>query len=139
MQNLRGLSNIIAITLIILLTTVAVALLFTSIDKFTNLLSPEFSCLELQVETPITIREACFNQTTQETEITLTRDLQDVFLSEIDFTLDSEQYACGPSCGGNCHILESGNTKTYYFQSQAAQITLSSNNCPLDAQEITIC
>jgi hypothetical protein len=139
MQNLRGLSEIISALLIISLAIVAISLLVVVADNLSSRLSPEFSCLELQLRPPITIKRACFNSTTLDTQATLERNLDDTFLASIEFTLDNQAYSCGPSCGGNCHILNSGNSQTYYFQQKADQITISSSGCILNAKEITIC
>jgi|TARA_Y100000310_G_C20584972_1_gene764914 hypothetical protein len=127
--NKKGLSNLIASVLIILLSITAIATLSTQIFSLVNspTLSPETSCPILLSKQPIQVIKTCYNTETSETEITLTRNNQNIKISQLSFLLDEESFSCGESCG-TCQILQTG-TEKYYFDKDANQLTLFVNNC----------
>tara|TARA_Y100000310_G_scaffold331853_1_gene406241 strand:- start:1356 stop:1787 length:432 start_codon:yes stop_codon:yes gene_type:complete len=138
-QNKKGLSNLVATVLIILLSLTAIATLSTQIISLINSpsLSPETSCPVLASKNIIEIIKACYNTETSETEIILTRNNKNILISSLNFLLDEESFSCNNACG-TCEILEQG-TEKYYFDKDATQVSLFANNCLLTQKTIENC
>ncbi|MAG27998.1 hypothetical protein CMI47_20930 [Candidatus Pacearchaeota archaeon] len=140
MMNKKALSNIVAVSLIILLSIAAISLLSVYVFDIIKspALSPEYSCLNLQLEPPIQIQKACYSSETSEIQLTLKRSSDDLTIDALDFILDNEAWCCGVDCP-NCEILSQDTTKTYYFPETSDSISLTFQNCLLDEQEIQAC
>jgi len=140
MQNMnkKGLSNIIANVLIILLVISAIATLSTSIFNLVDspALSPEKSCPILLSKKIIEVREACYNQETQETIITIQRN-DKTQIESLSFILNQESYTCGNACN-TCNILQEG-IKKYYFPLESEEVSVVVNNCLIETKKITRC
>ena len=127
-KNKKAISNIMATMFLVLLTIMAVGVLWgfvkTTIDKVD--LSPEIDCLELKTKSSIQIKKACYNPTTSETKIILERALTGLEINNMEFLISSNtntnKYECGLSCGNGCTILHDGETKTYLFSSTGKNI-----------------
>lgn len=141
----KGISNVVAVLMLSLLSVAAVALLGTTIIKLTKspLLAPSVACLDLKVQGSPLIRSACFNPLSQETEVTIYRPLTSVDINQIKFSLSGngvqEDWLAGLSCNNN--LLEKGETKKYYFSSNSPpqEVKLIIGDCTVDSKPISIC
>jgi len=146
MKTKKGLSNIIA-TFSILLITIACIVIVATVIKNTsqNILdSPEFNCLNFNIEPPVKTTQACYNPETNKLSVKLEKSIQqDININSLEFiinTVDStENFICSDSCG-NCEVLKQG-SKTYYFdfEDPPTQVALKINNCILQPKEIKKC
>ena len=143
LENKKGVSNIIATMSLVLLSIIAVGVLWgfvkTTIDNIE--LSPEISCLDMKTKSTVKIQRACFNSQTKETQITLKRSLTGLTIESLEFATQKNKYQCGLSCNNGCTVLNDGTTKTYIFSSQENenQINLLYQDCLLDTKEIKNC
>lgn len=146
-KNKKAASQIVTAVFLIMISVTAVAIIFTSIRTVISNpnLSPENSCLNLQLKSLITIEKACYNQQTKDIEITVTRNIDDkITLNTLGFIINtqpnSKKFSCNYQCG-NCDILSPGQTKTYYFQSNEVPSTIKvlSSNCLLSESEVKNC
>jgi hypothetical protein len=147
--NKKGLSGVIAVAFTILVSFAVITLLFVYLSTSLNL-SPEFaSCAEMAIKTPVTFGEkVCYNKETGDIEVDIVRPISEINaeLFSLDFNIISNErnfkQQCGPSCGGNCHILSSGK-QTYYIPAELENprtITIGANGCSaFDSREINIC
>ncbi len=129
--NKRGLSEVIFISVVIILSVVAVGSVFVAVRPVIDL-SPETSCaaIKLSEPRPISHKTACFNQDSLEIELTLLRQTSED-INTIDFIINGEEYFCGDGCI-NGKILDDGETQTYFFQEQYTEgmrITYGINSC----------
>jgi hypothetical protein len=144
--NKKGLSQVITSVFIILIVLASIGILFYSINKFIKpALSPEFSCIEAQINPPIKIQLVCYNNQTKDIEINLERSIDEkIPVFSMDFIIDtgdsSETFSCSQSCK-NCIILNSGETKKYYFyqDKQPLTITTKISGCLLETKTIGFC
>ncbi len=143
--NKKGLSDTVATLLIIFLSVIAVILVASYVNKLVKSpsLSPEMSCFNLQLNTPIIIDNACYNLSTKDAEVTLKRSSDEMPIESLDFALSSNysssNWHCGRECQ-NCKLLDYGK-KTYYFNSENKPnlIILKINNCVAESKEIKEC
>lgn len=142
MKNKKAVSNIVSSIIIILLAITSISLIYLSINNFIKpSLSPATSCIEMQIQQPISINSACFYKDSNQTQITITAKQSNLDYNSIQFIFSnpsSQTYTCGPQCG-NCQLLEKGTSKIYYFNTQQKNIAVKINNCLLDQKEITEC
>lgn len=145
-MNKKAIAPVISVTLIILISILAVGILSTYIIKSSKSiqLSPETSCLDLKLNQALKINSVCYNETTNEVKTNINRVLN-TQLFTIDFTLSStdktEKWKVGGSCL-NCKLPEEGESKTYYLDSTSTEkrtLILSTVSCELDRKEVNIC
>jgi len=143
-NNKKGVAEVVGMVFIIGITIVSVGILFSAVRSITLAPEESLSCAEVQIDVPITIEGACYNQETNEAELTLKRNIvSEINVVKLDFSISSEsgnvKFECGPTCGGGCVILESG-TKTYYFNvedlTSPQTATFKVNGCALESTEI---
>jgi hypothetical protein len=145
-KNKKAISEIITTVLIILGAILAMGLISVAITKLVKIpsLSPESSCLQLQIEKPIQINKACFNKEENKTQITLTRTVKESKINNLEFLLNyqtnANSWTCGNQCG-NCIEPNIGQTKTYYFNTneKAEQVSIKINNCVIESKELANC
>ena len=121
-KNKKGLSEIIAIVIFIVLTMISVSLVFASVktllEKPEVQISPFVSCTQI-LQIPPKIGNVIYNEETGDVEVTVKRHSADDYTNSFDFVLktpiESNKYACGPSCGGVCNIQNPGESKIFYF------------------------
>jgi len=137
--NKKGLSEVIAITIIILLGIIAVSAVYVAVYPIIDL-SPEISCAELSLTfpQPIEAKKACYNTATSQAELTIFRQT-DHEIKTINFLFSTgEKFYCGEDCS-NVRIPEEGETQTYYFSlpySSGMKLTYGINECPLNNIEV---
>ena len=145
-MNKKALSGIVATVAVIacaIVLGVIVASLITSPIKLK--FAPELSCAQIQLQSPFTINSACYDADDQEVEISLARAFNPPNIKEISFTLDgtatsAKIWRCADSCS-TCSILNEGETRTYYFDTQYAseRIALAVGDCPIASRELSPC
>ena len=146
-MNKKALAPVIAVTLIILLSVLAVGIISTYVIKSVKSvqLSPESSCLDLKINQALKIETACYNTSNNEIKTTIKRAINTPQLSTIDFTVSSldktERWEVGGSCL-NCKLPEEGESKVYDLDSTSTEkrtLILSTQSCELDRKEIFAC
>jgi len=116
-MNKKALSNIVANVLMIILIVVAMGILAANIFEIIKMpaLSPENSCIQIQLDKIVKIERACYNQGTGNLEITLDSNCE------------------------NCEILSKGKTKTYYFSPNAKEVAIVINGCLIETRDVERC
>lgn len=142
MKNKKALSTIIATTVIILISLVAITMLWFSVKKLTErvTMSPEISCFDIKIAPPVTIKSACYNSETQKIQTELKRNLEDIKINSMYILSDANEWGCGIKCS-QCIILKQGETKKYFFDSEQnpGKITLKIENCIIETKNIISC
>lgn len=142
MRNIRALSEVIGIVLMVVvgLSLAATAsVLINSIIKQASL-SPEVSCLDMQIKNALSIEKACYNQISKDAEITI--KASNIEIKDLNFIItkkESKTFSC-TNCN-NCVILKNGETKTYYFQymDMPEKIAIIANGCFIEEKNIANC
>jgi len=143
--NKKGISNVIATVVLIALSVVAVLLIVAPVNNI--LLAPsiyeEKSCLDMQLDQTIKIKEACLNS--PDIELTIERDLSQTQIASITFLLSGEKtetWFCNEDCP-NSEILGIGQIKTYYLSPDNSPIdkklTILIGDCQIDSATINNC
>ena len=145
-MNKKGISEVIATVITILISLVAISLVWVVVNSIINepALAPKFDCLDIQINTPIKIEYACYNLETEEFEVTLGRSLDNYYFEDIEFIIGGEEWFCSDNCG-NCVILKPNSKKTYFFSTTSAEnwefkeAILKINDCILNATMVVKC
>ncbi|MEK6854696.1 MAG: hypothetical protein AABX73_00565 [Nanoarchaeota archaeon] len=148
MQSIKrkGMSSIVVIVFLILISMAIVSMLYVSINKLGAQLSPQISCTERQINPHIEIAGVCYNPQNKNVELTLRRDISRESIDVLNFfisnDLDSSSWICSNSCG-NCVILGSGEIKKYYFDfenfRENSRIGFAILDCLIESREILLC
>ena len=142
MQNLnkKGVSDLISNVLIILLVVTLIGTISSQIFQLVKspTLSPEKNCPLLISKNILQVQNICFNELSQETEITLRRNTGNIILEELSFNLGGEIYSCGNSCG-SCQILQEKELKTYYFNENKQEASIFLNGCLIEKKKVMKC
>ena len=131
--------NVVVVILIILLSVSAVTILYPVIKKLVQqpIMSPA-SCFNYK----LSIQTACYNDATNEIEITLQK-IDNLEIQSIYFILNLEQessaYCCDEKCP-QCEVLDSG-SKKYFLSSEKKynSVTLKADDCIIETKEIVDC
>ncbi len=140
----RGLAPIITGVFIILISIIAITIIWLSIKP--TLLSPQSSCFGSELNPKIIIESACYDSEANETILVLKRKIDSPDISEIGIIISNNQestkFSCSNSCG-TCTLLSAGERKTYYLPSEEENtpilISILVNDCILDTKKIVIC
>ena len=148
MKNKKGLSQIIAVVILIMLSMASVSILFPVVRDIASSpekqLAPLVSCLDIQASSP-EIKSAVFDDETGELEIRIEKTAVDDYTTSFDFIVssnqDSERFTCGEFICDQCVIQNSGETKTFYLKTSpgfnAEEVTLIVNSqCEVGTQDI---
>jgi len=146
LKNKKGLSEVIAISIFILLAIISLSIVWASINNLTAVLSP-IDCTQARIEQPIIGKGACYNSETKDVELILSRrTTSDIPITSMEFTItftnrENLNYDCGPAT--DCEtatILKIGETKTYFFNIEdntgLNSIIVGINDCSLLSEEI---
>ncbi|MEK6800739.1 MAG: hypothetical protein AABY10_06145 [Nanoarchaeota archaeon] len=149
--NRKGISDVVAVSTLILLTVVAASMVYVSvlgtINKAGAQLSPEISCLEMQGRSPFELKDACYNQNTKEIEVKMKRKLGNYDLSGVDFVVSTsngemKKWQCGDLCG-NCILPNIEETKNYYFSFSDSlnldSLEIYAEKCLISSRKIRMC
>ena len=146
MKN-KGLSDLIAIVSIIAVSILAISILsYYVINSSKSLqLSPEVSCLDLQLNEALKIENVCFNIEKKETQTTIKRSLKSSEITSIDLVISSntekEKWRVGEGCE-NSKLPNEGESKVYSLDSKDSRektIYLLADNCEMDRKVIRAC
>lgn len=141
-KNKKAISTIIATTIIILVSLVAITMLWSSVKKLTEIvaLSPEISCFDTKIAPPVTIKSACYNSETQKIETELKRNLEDIKINSMYILSDANEWGCGIKCS-QCIILNQGETKKYFLDSEQKpeKITIKIEKCIIETRDVGSC
>ncbi len=148
--NKRAMSNLIFSVFLILLGTAIIATLFLIINTLITEkvdLSPDSSCLQLRLNNQLEVKSSCYNQNTNQIELTLKASTNSKNLNSLEFNIVSnnkisQKLSCGLTCS-QCQVQEAGETKTYFLpssqESNVKEIFISQNNCELTRSIVNIC
>ncbi|MEK6878347.1 MAG: hypothetical protein AABY22_02000 [Nanoarchaeota archaeon] len=141
MKN-KGLSEVVSVVVIILISIMAITILAAVVFKIANSpkLSPEYSCLDLKIKNVASVESACYNQNTKDLEIKIKRNLAEQQISNIEFITDNNHFVCGDFCS-SCKILSQESAQKYYIytENKPAEVSIKINNCLISTKEIELC
>lgn len=148
--NKKG-NSAISLTLKIVLVLILVSIIGVSVNDILRQaqLSPKFSCFDLKLNPPFNIQKACYNDSSGDIEIAVWRNVNNIAVDSLDFSLNSNNLFTEWKCGGicsSCKILEKGETKEYLFDAQTlnisdgdSSISLSYIGCEIQTSQIKKC
>ena len=144
-MNKKAISDIISNVLIILLSIASIIAVYSLVNNLLDspALSPEYSCPVLQFKSPVKIYASCFNEKTNDIEITLKKSSEKLQISSMGFILTSddgsETFSCGSRCS-SCQI-QNENLKTYFLRGNGNEKTasLKINSCIIETRKISRC
>jgi hypothetical protein len=145
-RNKKGLSQIIATVIFIVLSISAIALLFPAVKNLTERagaeLSPIASCIQMQ-QSRSTIQGVTYIEKDGENYLTITVKRSPIHeIESFDFILETEtesqRFRCGLHCGGACNIQGPNQEKTFYFDIENVQSVklLVNENCEMDEKAV---
>ena len=141
----RGIANVVAVGLLILIGIIAIGILWFYIYNSLNPgFSPAFSCFDMQLNPSILITKACYNDDTGDFEIGVRRDKDKLNIKSLYLVFNSENesktYCCGEGCE-SCDVLEEGSDKNYYISGNGNEksIVLRIFNCGIGQKDIVKC
>ncbi|MEK6856316.1 MAG: hypothetical protein AABX66_04125 [Nanoarchaeota archaeon] len=130
MQNInkKGISNVVATVLIILVSVIAISAVYVSLKPaLTASLSPAISCLDLKLNSLLEVQSACFNNNTKKIEISIGSMTNLNGVNSIDFGLDENGYTVyNWICGGSCSSCQFEGNK-YYLPIEGFSLNLTEN------------
>ena len=144
-MNKKGLTEVITIMMIILISISAATIFSVAILKTTAQLSPAISCGEYRISQTVKLKNYYFSKEQNEIKLTVERKLN-TKLKNIKFSVNTdknkEEWICGESCG-DCSIPLEGETKSYQLQlnqlSTPLTLTISPDGCILQRVKLEPC
>lgn len=133
----KGLSNVVSVLVVILLSAFVASSLAFVITQFTALnLSPQ-SCAITSLNPSLVIQKTKFDKDSGELELTVKRNSESKFLTSfsIDLSSNGEKFSqfCSTTCS-SCTLMAEGETKIYKLTTKNKlkpdSIRLIINNCP---------
>ena len=144
--NRKGFSQVVTILLIVILSIIAIGVLFFSVNNILNEVkqSPEFSCLDFKTSEVIRIIKTCYNESSGEMEVSLRRNLdENIKIDSLFFNFNGEKGSSRFSCGGvncPCEILPIGGENKYLFNTEKFnEVSITTFGCLLDKENVGIC
>ncbi len=145
-KNKRGLSEIVALVLVMLITILAVTILAGVLIRIAKApqLSPQYNCLQESIKQSLEVQSTCYNPQTKDVQVKIKRSLQNSEVQSINFILKdqiiSKEFQCGNFCG-SCQIVQQGNIQTYYIYSaeMPEEVSIKANNCLISTKQIKNC
>jgi hypothetical protein len=109
-------------------------------------MSPELNCFDMQVKQSFEIKKACYNNSNKELISVMRRAFDEKEINAVDFVFTGENgsnsWRCGGDCG-LCRVLNSGETKTYYFDfsdlTLPKEMELRVGSCGLGKMRVVEC
>jgi len=143
-MNKKAISQIMVSILLIIIVLIIIPAFYIGVKKLIKdpLTSPQISCPDLQTLPPIKIIKACYNQETQDNEITLsqTSDYKPVLIGFIvDFGQANKQFQCSSACS-TCKISAENSKKYYIYSNQKPnEISLLIDGCEIETMNVVDC
>lgn len=156
-QNKKGVAEVITTLLLTAIAVGAVLFAWSTIQPILNKAdiskSPEYNCLQLQLETNLALQitKACYNSQTAQHEVTVKRSAtQSTPVFEMIFTFHStvpeSSWRCSDICSaetGGCQVPDKGQAKTYFFTNDNPEnlksVKIYLGECELDTKTIVNC
>lgn len=139
--NKKAMSEVVSTLILVLLGLTATSLVWLTVDKVIERVqySPELNCLDILTANPAQIKSACYNSETNETQVTIERNFNELQIKNIYFKTNSK-WCCGENCPG-CLILTPGATKTYFLdeETKPEEITLVLESCTIQTKDVGDC
>ncbi len=135
-NNKRGVSEIVSVVLIILISISLVGIMFVYITDYASKplqLSPQ-NCINMQSNLPISIDSACYNKLNNNVELKLSRSIDNFVISSLKLSINeggkSFSWSCSSTCN-TCIIPNVGEKKFYYVlaNSKPISLTMTINDC----------
>ena len=150
--NKKAVAAVVTIVLLILISMIAISLLWVSIIKPKTNLSP-LPCTIQRINQLVSIEEVCYIPEESTVVTTLKRGFTNTEVRSLEFSLSLEDqrlnYICdgpyGNSCGTTCIPPEQpGSMKKFYLSIDEEEqipnsLTIKANGCTLERAEIPIC
>ena len=136
MINKRGVSEVVSVVLIILISISLVSIMFVYIMDYASKplqLSPQ-NCINMQSNPPITIDSACYHKLSNNVEVKLSRSVDNFDITSLKLSVSdgskSSSWSCSKSCN-TCSVLSTGEKKFYYVLASSKPIILklTINDC----------
>ncbi|OIO81552.1 hypothetical protein AUJ84_00805 [Candidatus Pacearchaeota archaeon CG1_02_32_132] len=145
-KNKKGISEVISVVMIIMLTVSAAAIVFATVRSSISQLSPGIDCTTHTISNTLSVKYACYDKELNRIELTIKRNINEDSISRADFKIlgegSSEELICGNTCGG-CNLLSPGETKNYYLEElkikNPESVVLSVDGCTLEKTTIRPC
>jgi hypothetical protein len=149
-KNKKGLSNVVAVVLMVLLAVGSASLVSVIITKLVGdterQLSPGFSCIDMQTGDPFELLNACRDFKESEIEIRIKRGLNFGEITSINFVISSgietTTWIAGKGCD-NCELPPIGGVETYFFPFANPEnqkgVKLYVGSCEIDTRVINNC
>src|SRR3989344_6590887 len=119
MIDKRGVSEIVSVVLLILISMSLVAIMFVYITDYASKplhLSPG-DCINMQSNLPVSIDSACYNKFNNNIEVKLSRGLDNFVIDSLKLSVNegskSSSWSCSSTCN-TCIIPNTGEKKFYY-------------------------
>ena len=142
MKNKKALSTIVASLILILLSLVAVSILWTTFNNLANRIqmSPEINCFDIKIQPPIKINSVCYSEEKKQIDVELKRNLEELQINSLGLITETGEWECSSTCG-NCLILNTGETKTYFIdgETKPKEIVLKIDECIIETESIGDC
>ncbi len=152
MREKNGLSSVVATLLIVLLSIIALTMVYSTVNNIMNSIktSPTLTCSDFQFSSPIEIVSSCYDTDKNEINIQIRRSFSNLEFNDLKFVFTSSStnniktYSCAENICG-CSILNPGEIKNYRFKqtpediSSFDRIYLKVNECDLINKEVTLC
>ncbi len=149
MSNKKGLSSVVSVVLIIMLTASAISLIGLLLkDMISNSsFSPQVDCLEYKTQEVLKIVSVCYSQENREINLAIQRksgyDLSGLSLGYVHDG-KSRRWNCDPMTCGGCKLPEEGTIRNYFLggiesYSSESEIRVYSENCQIDSEIIRPC
>lgn len=144
--NKLGMSDLVSIVLLIMISVTLVIIVFVYITDFSKnpaLLSPQ-SCIDIQANPSIIIRSACYNPLTKDVEAVIFRQVSNFDVSSLRVRVFVDDYSESWQCSscGSCSIPDEGESGTYYFgplDSKPQSLALTINDCAEIKKKVDDC
>lgn len=148
MRNKLGLSSVVAVVLIIMLSVSALSILGIYIKELISSpsLSPKIECLEYNSQEVLKIVSACYNQDNNEIVLGVQRKAG-YSIEKVNFVYsddsNSRTWACSSDTCGGCKIPDEGKSKNYFLSldnyETNGKIEIGTGNCVIDSIDIYPC
>lgn len=143
--NKKGVSTVVSAIFLIIITMASAGIIWSSIKPIVDL-SPEVSCAELKIQKPIFFQSICYNSDTNQLETLIKRKLESSQLSNFQISISDDvnnlDLSCGVTCGGQCVILQEGESKKYFIEELTFSpkiAILKTSGCSIDELKIGDC
>ncbi len=135
-NNKRGVSEIVPVVLLILISLSLVSIMFVYIMDYAKKplqLSPQ-NCIDMQSNPPVVIDSACYHKFSSNVEVKLSRGVDNFVIDSLKLSVNEGDKSSSWSCSKNCNtcIIPDKGTKKFYYvlsNSKPESLTMTINDC----------